>query len=128
MEYSMKVAMLMMELQKAIEEAKREHARNELRIAELHNQRVDASHDIENCRETDAAKRMLARCAFAERYASVSQERRKLVNENMTLGYLILNERFNRDLNLIVQQMTGQMQFLEHAVYHPRSCGGGVLP
>lgn len=124
MEYSMKVAMLLMGLQKAVEEAKGEHARNELRIAELHRQRMDASHGIENCEEMDEGERMLARIAFAERYARVSHERRILVNENTTLGYLIDNAEFNRELNLIVQQMTGQMQFLEHAVYHPRSCGG----
>lgn len=125
MEQSLKIVCLMMDLQKAIEEAKQEHRCNEIKIAELHNQRTDAVHDIENCAEEDAIKRTLARCAFAERYAIVSKERREIINENVTLEYLIRNSRFISELNLIVEQMTGQMQFLDHAIYHPRSCGGG---
>lgn len=125
MENSMRIVSILLELQKAIKEAEQEHRQNEIRIAELHKERMDAAHDIENCIEEDEVKRSIARIAFAERYACVSRKRRELVNDNVTLEYLIRNPAFLRELNLIVQQMTGQMQFLEHAVYHPRSCGGG---
>lgn len=124
MDSGMKIVRLMMELQKAIEEGRQEYRRNERQIEELHGERMDAVHDIENCREEDPARLAVARCAFAERYANVSRLRRDLINENRVLEYATHNAALDAMLRMVPEQMTGQMQFLDHAVYHPRSGGG----
>ena len=120
MKSGMRIVLLLMQLRNEICQARLEHTRNGARIQELYDQRTDLAHDIENFRSDNQFEASVARMRFGEKYAQVSWEMREMINDNKVLEAVTDNIGFEREIERLIEWMTGQMQYPEHAVYHRR--------
>ena len=115
----------LLSLRNSIKTARSAYEHNRLRAQDLHNTRCDLEHQMEMCKEEDPTKRMLSLASLAAQYSETARQRHDLLNENRAFEALLNNRSFEYELDRILELMTGQLQFPEHAEYRPRICAGG---
>ena len=115
----------LMQTQKLITQAREQMQRNKMTIGKMDGARNDLVHQLESVDDD-----ILLSAQLGRRLGEISRVRRKLKNENDVLAWITESYFFEEELGRIIEGMTGQMQFPEHAVYHPRCSarwGGDAL-
>lgn len=127
MDESMVIINDLLALKHDIADAKRWFAENEKLEEEFRCQRIDARHDLVNIREDDKTTTQLLceRLEAASKYVEIDRQYRQLKTENSALAHFIGNDELHRMVEETLELMTGQLQFLEHYIYHRRFMDDG---
>lgn len=116
---AMEIVTTLLHLRELVSRADERIYRNGQTVSQLDGARCDLAHQLEQ-----ADGDMLMTAQLGMRYGEISRARRKLKNENRVLEWITLDEDFAQSVNRLLEGMTGEMQFEEHAVYHPSECCG----
>lgn len=127
MDESMVIINDLLALKHDIADAKKWFNENEKLEEECRCQRIDARHDLVNIREDDKTTTQLLceRLEAANRYVEIDRQYRMIKTENAALSQFIGNDELHRMVEETLELMTGQLQFLEHYIYHRRFMDDG---
>lgn len=129
-QYGLKIVNTLIELRRLIDMASIAYEQNGEAIEELHLLRTDMEHMMADTFDDDPVKDALMQQETARRYREVQRRRRELITEDAALEHIIFDEEFAEKVNDMLEAMTGQMQFIDHAHYKPKSrlshLAGGV--
>lgn len=120
-QYGLKLVNLLLELRETIYAAGKAYEKNAEIIDELHLLRTDMEHRMAYVQDEDPVSDALIQQKLAARYRQVQQRRRDLVSQNLALEHIVCDEAFVNQICDILEKMTGQLQFVDHAQYKPKS-------
>lgn len=130
-QYGLKIVNMLLELRETIYAAADAYEKNDELIGELHLLRTDMEHQMAYVQDDDPVRDALIQQKLATKYRQVQQRRRDLLSQNLALEHIVCNEAFVDEIGSILEKMTGQLQFVEHAQYKPKSrlsyIMGGVI-
>lgn len=122
MDESMVIINDLLALKHDIADAKRWISENEKLAEEYRSQRIDAMHDLVNIQDEGKPTTQILcdRLNAANKYVEIDRQYRQLKTENAALYHFIGNDELHRMVEETLSLMTGQLQFLEHYIYHRR--------
>ena len=123
-QYAIKIVNTLIELRHLIESAEDAYDENGEAIAQLHLARTDIEHMMGDTYDEDPVRDALIQQNMTANYRAVLRRRRELITEDQTLDILFESGMYDM-IDDVLERMTGQMQFVDHAYYVPKSkiCG-----